>query len=92
MRLDRDVEALRNVNQIKDPHIHESAVNIIVEVVDILLRAEEELDYADYESGMWIVGWGLGKICKLITFTTNVINRWFTSTALTHQLVRPSLV
>lgn len=48
---DSFVEALRHVNQIKDPSIHESAINIIVEVVDIILRAEEELDYADYESG-----------------------------------------
>lgn len=45
------VEALRHVNQIKDPHIHESALNIIVEEVDIILRAEEELDFADYASG-----------------------------------------
>lgn len=44
-------QALRHVNQIKDPSIHESALNIIVEVIDIILRAEEELDYADYESG-----------------------------------------
>jgi hypothetical protein len=42
---------LRNINQIRDPIIHEAAVNIIVEVVDILLRAEEDLDYTDYESG-----------------------------------------
>lgn len=44
-------QALRHVNLIKDPAIHEAALNIIVEEVDILLRAEEDLDFADYESG-----------------------------------------
>jgi hypothetical protein len=47
------------VNQIKDPVIHEAAINVIVEVVDIILRAEEELDYADYESGMCVRAFAL---------------------------------
>jgi len=41
------LQVFRNVNQIKDPQLHAEAIKVLCEVIEILLRAEEDIPYQE---------------------------------------------